>query len=265
MAMSRTASRLGSYSILLVGLFATAYAIGEKLPGHEHSADAAPHAHTGSTGSTSSAELGLSDTVDGTSLIIETSTDSNLVFHIERDGAPVTSFTDAHGALLHLVVVRRDLSHFQHLHPWLAPDGTWTTDVDLAAPGVWRILVDATPATAGGPIVLGTDIVVPGDATDQSIPAPDDSVEIDGLSVQRHGMHFIISPVDNLDTYLGQAAHLIALREGDLAYQHLHPDTDELGSVMFSGALPGPGTYRLFLQFINADQVVTVPFTVVQP
>ncbi|SNS40663.1 hypothetical protein SAMN04488107_2426 [Geodermatophilus saharensis] len=43
------------------------------------------------------------------------------------DGAPVTAYETLHEQDLHLVVVRRDLTGSQHLHPALAADGTWTT------------------------------------------------------------------------------------------------------------------------------------------
>jgi hypothetical protein len=67
-----------------------------------------------------------------------------------------------------------------------------------------------------------------------------------------------------LEPYVGQAAHLIAIRQGDLAYAHLHPLDSAPGAYVFSGDLP-TGTYRLFLQFGYRGDVLTVPFTVVQP
>ena len=39
------------------------------------------------------------------------------------------------------------LTGFQHLHPTLASDGTWTAEVDLAEPGAWRVVADARPAS----------------------------------------------------------------------------------------------------------------------
>ena len=42
------------------------------------------------------------------------------------DGAPVTAFDVEHEKRMHLVVVRRDTTGYQHVHPEMAPDGTWT-------------------------------------------------------------------------------------------------------------------------------------------
>ncbi len=44
----KTGVRLGSFALILAGTFGTAYAIGERLPGHNHSPAPKPsHPHTG--------------------------------------------------------------------------------------------------------------------------------------------------------------------------------------------------------------------------
>ena len=43
---------------------------------------------------------------------------------------------------------------------------------------------------------------------------------------------------------------------------HLHPLDDTVGAYRFEGPLPGPGTYRLFLQFIDTGELSTIAFTV---
>lgn len=268
--MSSVGSRLGSYALVLVGLFASAYALGERLPGHEHSDstgsgdDHAHGAHDTVPGAGTGGDLlGLSSVAaDGHRLVIDDATASTVELHIERDGARVTDFGEQHGAQLHLLLIRRDLSGFQHVHPTMSADGTWTAaDVDLTEPGAWRVVADARP-TGADPLVVGTDVLVPGTGAVTPVPAPDDMVEVDGLMVHRDGLSFTVSPTDELAPYLGQSAHLVAFREGDLAYVHLHPANDVLGDYRFGGELPGPGTYRLFLQFTHRGAVVTVPFTV---
>jgi hypothetical protein len=268
--MSTVGSRLGSYALVLVGLFGFAYALGERLPGHEHSAAGSSdgHAHGSSSSDTSSITtdlLGLSSVApDGHRLVVDDSSSTTLTFHVERAATIVTQFDEQHGAQLHLLLVRRDLSGFQHLHPTMSADGTWTAaDVDLSTPGAWRVVIDALP-TGADPLVVGTDVLVPGTAEVTPLPAADDMTEVDGLMLHRDGLAFTATPTDGLAPYLGQSAHLVAFRQGDLAYVHLHPANDVLGDYQFAGELPGPGTYRMFLQFIHDGAVVTVPFTVVQ-
>jgi hypothetical protein len=43
---------------------------------------------------------------------------------LDRGGRAVRDFDEQHGERMHLMVVRRDLVHYQHLHPSLGIDGT---------------------------------------------------------------------------------------------------------------------------------------------
>ena len=61
-----------------------------------------------------------------------------------------------------------------------------------------------------------------------------------------------------MEDYLGAKGHLVALREGDLAFLHVHPDADRLG---FMAEFPTAGAYRLFLQFKTGGRVHTAAFT----
>ena len=83
------------------------------------------------------------------------------------------------------------------------------------------------------------------------------------VSVSRDGR-----PVTDLQPYLGAYGHLVALREGDLAYLHVHPDgepgdgrTAAGPEVAFHVEAPSDGAYRLFLDFRHGDEVRTAEFT----
>ena len=58
------------------------------------------------------------------------------------------------------------------------------------------------------------------------------------------------------EPYLGAGGHLVALREGDLAFLHVHPAGDA-----FEATFPTTGAYRLFLQFKVDGRVHTAEFT----
>ena len=73
------------------------------------------------------------------------------------------------------------------------------------------------------------------------------------FDVTRHGR-----PVA-LQDYLGAKGHLVALRQGDLAFLHVHPDEN---SLRFMAEFPSAGAYRLFLQFKTDDgRIHTAAFT----
>jgi hypothetical protein len=66
-----------------------------------------------------------------------------------------------------------------------------------------------------------------------------------------------------LEPYLGALGHLVALRDGDLAYLHVHPlDGDDGESVTFHATFPTPGRYGLFLQTKPEGELVTTRFAV---
>ncbi|MDI5941459.1 hypothetical protein QLR68_25660, partial [Micromonospora sp. DH15] len=69
-----------------------------------------------------------------------------------------------------------------------------------------------------------------------------------------------------LERYLGAYGHLVALREGDLGYLHVHPEAGPpTAGVSFQVTVPGPGSYRLYLDFQVAGVVRTAEFTLNVP
>ncbi len=187
------------------------------------------------------------------------------------DGEPVTAYDEKHDKDLHLIAVRRDLSGYQHVHPTMTADGTWTTDVDLT-PGSWRVLADFTP-TGGPALTLGTDLDVAGRFTPAPHPGHRASDTVEGYTVDLDGdlddgmVSVRVSrdgePVTDLEPYLGAHGHLVALREGDLAYLHVHPEAGDAGpEVPFAVEVPSAGGYRLFFDFKHDGVVRTAELAV---
>jgi hypothetical protein len=72
--------------------------------------------------------------------------------------------------------------------------------------------------------------------------------------------------VSDLQPYLGADGHLVALREGDLAFLHVHPEEGSApGEIRFAAEFPSAGRYRLFLQFRHSETVRTVAHTIEVP
>ena len=55
---------------------------------------------------------------------------------------PITDYDVEHTKRMHLIVVRHDLTGFQHLHPTMSDDGTWSTPVTLPDAGSYRVFAD---------------------------------------------------------------------------------------------------------------------------
>jgi hypothetical protein len=202
---------------------------------------------------------------------------------VQPDGTPVTSFAEIHEKQVHLIVVRRDLTGYWHLHPAPAGDGLWSVQLPALEPGEHRVLADFSPAGLGESLTVSADLVVDGSGAPRDLPKPATRYAIDDYEVELTGellpgrssrLAFTVRrggrPVVDLQPYLGAFGHLVAVRAGDLAYVHIHPDgspgdgaTASGPDVAFHAHVADAGTYRLFLDFRHGDTVRTAEFTVV--
>lgn len=223
---------------------------------------------------------GLASSQDGYTFVPDDTTlrrgQQDFTFRIlGPDGEPVTRFDVEHEKRLHLIVVRRDTEGFQHVHPELGSDGRWSVPLPLGEPGSYRAFADFKP-TGGEALTLGVDLAVPGDF--RPVPQQPSRVStVDGYQVRLDGdlvagqispVELTVSkggrPVTDLQPYLGAYGHLVALRQGDLAYLHVHPEESDTAGpgVHFAAEVPSSGSYRLFLDFKHGGVVRTAEFTV---
>jgi hypothetical protein len=257
---------------------------------HAHAPGTGAHDHVGATGTGSggASEVGgLAVSAGGWTLAplpadFAAGRAGEFRFQVrDGQGRPVTRFAVVHDKPMHLIVVRRDLTGYQHLHPAMAADGTWSVPLTLPEPGVWRAYADFTLVTDDGgqaALTLGTDLAVPGGYAPRPLPAAARTATVDGFTVTWSGepqvgatrpLRFQVRAGDTapeLERYLGAYGHLVALREGDLGYLHVHPEAEPTAEgVSFQLTVPGPGRYRLYLDFQVEGVVRTAEFTLVVP
>ncbi|MGA5109625.1 hypothetical protein [Streptomyces pseudogriseolus] len=282
----RTGARITAFAAALAATFGTAYGVGQTFdpvvadrpPAHEerHAPGESDHAPGG---------LQISEggyTLDLRTPAVTAGERAELRFAVrDAEGRAVTAYRREHDKELHLIVVSRDLTTYRHLHPERAGDGTWSTPVDLPRAGGYRVFADFTPDRAGaGNLTLGADLAVSGAYSPRELPRPAATARVDGYDVRLTGaltpgreseLRLTVSrdgePVTDLEPYLGAYGHLVALRAGDLAYLHVHPEGEpgvaEPGPhVSFSATAPSEGTYRLFLDFKHDGVVHTAALTV---
>jgi len=261
---------------------------GHESAGHDNASSTSKNSHA-EHGTTTSQPGGLmvsehGYTLDLDSTIIEAGRTSVKFRVTGPNGQPVTDYEPTHDKELHFIAVRRDMSGFQHVHPTLARTGeeagTWTTDLNLT-PSAWRVFADFRPTEHGETMTLGRDISVPGNYQPEPLPPVSQTAEVDGytvtltgqlvpgesseltLTVRRDGR-----PVTDLQPYLAAYGHLVALRSGDLAYLHVHPEgepgdgiTEAGPDITFFATAPTAGPYRLYLDFKHDGVVRTAAFT----
>ncbi|QQR54507.1 hypothetical protein IPG41_04895 [Candidatus Peregrinibacteria bacterium] len=190
------------------------------------------------------------------------------------NGEVLKDFARVHEKLLHLVVVREDLTEFQHLHPDFDKE-TGEFSVDLAFPknGPYKIYADFTPEHltqtvlqssvqvgeepqfVAEPLIAGVLEPFPVGSFTVSPIFPETlftgtemklsfEVEKDGEEVE-------------LEPYLGAEGHCVILRSESLDYLHSHPVEDGL---QFEVLFEEPGLYQSFTQFQVGGQIYTFPF-----
>ncbi len=253
--------------------------------GHQHAPGAGAHTHPGDDPGQAQA-TGTSVSAAGYTLQpVQRSqpADARVDYQFRIVGADrkaATRFAIVHDKALHLIVVGRDLGGYQHLHPTMASDGTWTVPLTLDRAGGYRIYADFSVTTADGaqlPLVLGVDHHVPGAFTPAELPpalpqatAGPFEARMDGTPTVGVSAPLVFrvtrtggpGPVQ-LERYLGAYGHLVVVREGDLGYVHVHPEPELIdGAVKFWLTAPSTGRYRAFLDFQVDGKVHTAEYTI---
>jgi hypothetical protein len=300
---SKTPLRLATFAVLLLALFGVGSAAGQLLepaaPGGdeeatemEGQADAGHNeeeddmgTHTEMAAAETELAPGTARTDSGFTLelgdtVVPAGVERPLRFEIlDADGRPVTDFEVEHERRMHVIVARDDLTGFQHVHPEMSAGGEWSVPLRLDEPGAYKVFADFH--ADGKSVTLSDSLLVPGDAHSHELPPAEPNavsdggfdVELSSSDAEAGGeaeLEFTVTrngePVA-IESYLGADGHLVALREDDLAYLHVHPLSDISGSeatgepIAFAATFPTAGSYRLFLQFKVDGRVETVAFT----
>ena len=291
-----TATRLALYGAALVAVFGAAFVVAAAVVpdgvARDWTTSAEHAAHTTTNPTTAPAEAaapvrGVSIAADGyalTAVVAPTRVGESgeLAFTMTGpDTRPVTGFEISHDKALHAIIVASDGSNYRHVHPTMDAGGRWSLPWQWPAAGSYRVFADFVPAATGANITLTSTVTVAGEVAP---PAPRPLSTLDEVAgyqvtltgdlttagastltarVSRDGQ-----PVTTLEPYLGAYGHLVALREGDLAYLHVHPEgaapagPDQLSGpdVQFATAAPTPGRYLLYFDFQVGGQVHTADF-----
>jgi hypothetical protein len=207
--------------------------------------------------------------------------------------ATVRSFATVHDKQFHLFVVSHDLEYYEHIHPVMDADGSWTIDVTVPKAGYYKLITDFLPL-GGTPQIIPQLLIAgePGDleAARAHLPSDDTFTKTAGsmtlsLALPRDGLvagrdekllyHIVDTktgqPVRDLEPYLAAYGHTLVLSEDALEYVHAHPiellpDKIETAAggpdLTFKALLPKPGRYRLWTQLKRGGVVTTARFTV---
>ncbi len=204
---------------------------------------------------------------------------SFILYGLDGDTLDKDDLAIVHEKRVHLLLVRDDLTGFQHLHPEYTHD-RWTVTTVVRERGDYHLYVDIDP-TRENPAVLRVPIRIGGATPTKIFPKPHDfSVTDDDyravLSMKnvprvsedtrlvylltKNGAAFA-----TVDPYLGAYGHVILLGHNDPDdFFHVHAIAEKKpdnGRVEFIANFPKTGRYTLYAQFQLDGKVRTFPIT----
>ena len=171
-------AKLAGFAVVLALVFAGAAFAGSRLDVHPGRAAADKPAHMGAMAAATMPVRGLAVSEHGLTLQLARRTAQpgrrfELAFRIaDRRGQTVRDFDVEHTKRMHFIVVRRDMTGFQHLHPTQRPDGSWSVPATLPDAGSYRVFADFS--VGDKPYTLADDLTVDGSVRSQALPAPAD-------------------------------------------------------------------------------------------
>ncbi|RAP75847.1 hypothetical protein [Paenibacillus montanisoli] len=215
----------------------------------------------------------------------EPAQDTKITVQIQdKDGKPIDNFDVKHEKKMHMIIVSKDLSFFNHIHPEYDGKSQFTITTRFPSAGQYNIISDFAP-TGIGALSKSQWISVQGTAPAAKPIEPDAELAktVDGKEVSLSfdqlkantelSLTFTIKdaqskePITDLQPYLGAVGHVVILNQEGEEYLHVHP-TDEQASgpdAAFMTSFPHSGIYKIWGQFQRDGHVFTVPFVVNVP
>ena len=167
---------------------------------------------------------------------------------------------------MHLIVVRRDLRRFQHLHPAQDATGAWSTPVTLPDAGVYHAFADFR--TDGERHTPGVDLFAGGRFEPLALPPPSNVAATDGYDValRDDGSPSCASASASAASCAATCSPTSApAATSSSCARAISRTSTSIRSTPTtwpsSPTTSPPGRYRLFLQFRHADRVHTAAFT----
>lgn len=206
-------------------------------------------------------------------MIEDRSTDGDIAFVVRDGDAMLTEYGTSHTKEMHLIVVRDDLQHFQHLHPQRDGEGVWHVAFTPAAGGTYWMYADFVAAN-GTSHTIRFEKTYAGEMGAYGVVKNAERVKtISGYTIQLPSVptlqgktlsfvYFITDAQGKtvpVEEYLGAMGHSVLISpSGD--FIHAHAIESEFGDPEFLVPLPKEKFYRAFTQLQIKGKVIVVDF-----
>lgn len=193
----------------------------------------------------------------------------SIAFTLHEGGARFADVGISHTKPMHVIVVRSDLRHFEHLHPEQDGNGVWRVSYVPPEEGLYWLFADFIDDEGGSYTIRFDHQVGIGHSpalieTPATIKAVGDyrislNVQTD-LKEAMFTYHITDDQGQTVvpDEYLGATGHSVLLSPQG-SFIHTHP-SDEAGDPVFKTPLPPDQFYRIFTQFQLHGQIVQIDF-----
>ncbi|WP_018622762.1 heavy metal-binding domain-containing protein [Spirosoma luteum] len=200
-----------------------------------------------------------------------------------------------HERKIHLIVVSKDLSYFEHIHPDYQASGTYDlavlpankaytagankNETHFAKGGEYILFADYTP-TGGTPQLEKINLTVGGTPykpVTYSSPKLSSTVDNYTLELVPEGNQFEVGKLAHiegvlkkdgkvmdaatLENYLGAKAHMVVVGIDDKNYLHVHPEVVN-GKFDLHTTFEKAGIYRGWVQFQDGGKIRTMDYVI---
>ncbi|MFD0696093.1 hypothetical protein ACFQZT_18640 [Paenibacillus sp. GCM10027628] len=212
-------------------------------------------------------------------------TDTRITIRIQDEtGHPINKFDINHEKQMHLIIVNKKLSYFEHIHPEYKGNGIFEISTKFPSGGEYKLFADYVPSGSVATTQSNWVSVEGNEALADSIKPDKDlmktvgdkevTLSYDHLMAGKDvnlNFHFVDTkskqPITDLQPYLGAIGHVVIISEDTNEYLHVHPinETDKGPEAKFMTSFPKSGVYKIWGQFKENDKTFIVPFVVKVP
>jgi len=219
-----------------------------------------------------------------------------------RNQSTLKDLSIVHEMPMHLLIVSKDLSFFDHQHPEVKPDGSYELAYKFPRPDDYLFYVDITPNGASHNQVFRLEKQVGSVSPKQPNLVVSDTFTSDGYEYQlssepaslQSGKSSTLTikitkggkPVTVIGKYLGALGHMVIISEDTKQFLHAHPEdhahsdaelknpaahshttqpamiSNSGPNVSFMTLFNKPGKYKVWAQFNIEGKIRTVEFVV---
>ncbi|MEK6872462.1 MAG: hypothetical protein AABW90_00435, partial [Nanoarchaeota archaeon] len=188
----------------------------------------------------------------------------------KESNKPISNLEVVHDKIMHVILIRKDLKYFDHIHPIQKELGTFSVPYSFYAPGEYRIWMDFT--VNGIPHIVDFDTIVSGNSENTKLDSLNGlkvNINTDNIKIGEP-TKFDFTVIDNnnnsvqiKEKFLAANAHLIVIDENLDKFGHVHDEKIDGDNILsFEYVFQETGLHKLWAQFSAENITRTKEFKI---